>query len=425
LKAYHTAHTLENPGRRVFAIALATLSGLYLLQTVTPLRLDHDVVRYFRIAMSLADGLAPPNEGFPVGYPAILAALVRTGLGSSFFIVLANCVFLGVGLRAFWYFTQGRPDIDRQCAVLLTMLAIPVIRSIAMPLAEPAYFGLSLLALASMTAAIGPRRPRQALHLLLAAALIALAVSVRLVGVALIPALILSCFLFARERVAAHPSRRLILLAVAGSVVLTIGVCVGVAGKVAMLEYVRVATERYSAGALVGHVASRLQFTMLGLGELAVNLPTTRFFFLMPYLPWLGAAFAPPLVVGLREKLQLTPIKVYVASYVAILIVWPHYSTRLWMPILPLLLFHAVVTVRAFVKGPTSLWLVRAYLAFFTLGGIAALAYTTRISLSGDRFPTVYGKAGGMVTPGYEAENPRYNADAVEIFRRFDSRHKH
>src|SRR5687768_7368248 len=57
--------------------ATAALSSVYLLQTASPLRLEHDSVIYFRIAMGLLNIAPAPSTGYPVGYPALLAALDR------------------------------------------------------------------------------------------------------------------------------------------------------------------------------------------------------------------------------------------------------------------------------------------------------------------------------------------------------------
>ncbi|MEO5579172.1 MAG: hypothetical protein ABIR58_00825 [Gemmatimonadaceae bacterium] len=421
----------KNRGRKFFPIALAALSALYLLQTATPLRLDSDALRYFRIAMSLADGLPLPSEGFPVGYPAVIATLDVLGLGSSFFIVLANCFFLALSLAAAWYLGSDRPVRDRQWALLLTILAVPVIRSIAMPLPEPAYLAVSLLALASMRAAttgesltMGESHGRF-WYLILAAALCTVALIVRLAGIALLPPLVWSCVLFAHRRIAARRGRRLVIVTAIALIVLALGVFAPMDESGAIVGYLDDAAFKYSAGEFAGNVYGRVIATLRALGELGTNLPLSQFYFLAPYMAWLGAVVAVFLLFGLRNRWRLTPVSVYVATYVAILVAWPHYSTRLWVPVIPLLMLHTVGIARELAAGRRSQWLVRACLAFYALGGIAALAYTSRISLSGDRFATLYGKSGGFATPGYEAENPGYNEDAATIFRRFDARRKH
>ena len=56
--------------------AIAGLSCLYLIQAVTPIRLDTDGVAYLHSALQLADrGTA--SAGVPIGYPAIVAGLIR------------------------------------------------------------------------------------------------------------------------------------------------------------------------------------------------------------------------------------------------------------------------------------------------------------------------------------------------------------
>ena len=138
----------------LFAGALASLSVFYLLQTATPLRIDNDAVDYLRMGAAIADGRSLPAVTLPLGYPVFLALLDRAGLGSSFFFVLANCFFLGVGLWAAWKIFDDRPAPLRQAIVLLTLLVTPVVRSVAAPLPETAFFATSLLALLAMKIAV-------------------------------------------------------------------------------------------------------------------------------------------------------------------------------------------------------------------------------------------------------------------------------
>jgi hypothetical protein len=82
-------------------------------------------------------------------------------------------------------------------------------------------------------------------------------------------------------------------------------------------------------------------------------------------------------------------------------------------------------------KLPNTRWkttLVGAYSAWFALTGIAALAYTTRISLSGASFQKVYGRNGGMPTAEVDPSDPNwghiqyYKAEARRMIERYDGR---
>jgi hypothetical protein len=56
------------------------------------------------------------------------------------------------------------------------------------------------------------------------------------------------------------------------------------------------------------------------------------------------------------------------------------------------------------------------YAVWFCLTGVAALAYSTRISLSGSRFTQLYGKAGGMADPDIKEGDPSW--DHVQYYKR-------
>jgi len=77
---------------------------------------------------------------------------------------------------------------------------------------------------------------------------------------------------------------------------------------------------------------------------------------------------------------------------------------------------------------PNSRWkaaLVGTYAGWFALTGIAALAYTSRISFSGANFENVYGRRGGMPTVEVDSTDPNwghlqyYKAEAKRMTTRY------
>ena len=126
---------------RLFLIALFGLSALYLLQTVSPLRLDSDAVDYLTTAAAIADGRPLPKVPFPLGFPTIISLLDRAGLASSFFFILFNCFCLGLGLWSAWLILADYPLRVRMWTVVAAVLAFTVVKSVATPLPEAAFFG--------------------------------------------------------------------------------------------------------------------------------------------------------------------------------------------------------------------------------------------------------------------------------------------
>jgi hypothetical protein len=95
------------------------------------------------------------------------------------------------------------------------------------------------------------------------------------------------------------------------------------------------------------------------------------------------------------------------------------------MPVIPLLIAEVG---RIISELPGMRWktgLVGTYAAWFAMTGIAALAYTSRISFSGSNFENVYGRRGGMPTEEVDVTDPNwghlqyYKAQAKKLTARY------
>jgi hypothetical protein len=410
-------------GHWVFVTALLSLGGLYVLQSVSPLRLESDAVDYLSTGAAIADGRTLPNVPFPSGYPVLIGMLDRAGLGSSFYFILANCVLLGVGVWATWRVFNDRPQRVRMWIVVATLLTISVVRSVAAPLPEAAFFGTSLLALAAVTEAVSaPARKRL---MLFAAALVAaaIAISIRLVGVALIPTLLWASLSAAHEaQTTGAPKKSPAVASI--TIVLALAAAVVILSNIPTVShYLEHPRYWYLYGGLRSPVALRLYSVLSGIGQLAINIPYSRFHSLGPVFAATGLIVVGALAVGRDRGARLQLVDVYLACYLAVLAFWPYDSPRLWMPIAPLIAAHVVSALdRARDNRPVRL-LIPAYAAWFALTGLAALAYTTRISLSGPDFARLYGTDGGKATTAIHTVSPevirRYNAQADSILTRY------
>jgi hypothetical protein len=412
----------------LLSCAIGGISVLYLLQSASPLRLDHDAFDQLGMAAARADGLPLPSPYLPPGYSIILAALDRAGLGSSFFFVLANCFFLAIGLAAVWQLLGSRSVRFRQWTILLTLLATPVIRSVAIPLPEAAFFGTSLLALWAATTAHTARSGKRELLFACAFVLTAIAASIRLVGIALIPPLLWSWFIGVNNPEAgekatfrAGPMAVVITLLVAFLVVV-------LSRTTAFNLYALQAKHVYSQGGLP-ELAWRMIGTFRSLGEVVVNLPFSRFKGLKHVFLAVGAVAGAGVLLALRRPFNVSISSVYLVSYLVILLIWPHDSSRLWMPIIPLLIAHSAAIIRQYSNSRTVALTVRSYVFWFVLTGLGSLAYTTRISFAGDNFQRLYGNSGGMASPDESeraarpAEVTRYNEEARTLMLRYGGWH--
>ncbi len=412
--------TLDFRRRKWIFPITAGLAGIYLLQTATPLRLDTDSLNYLIMATAIADGRPVPEIGLPTGYSHLVAFLDHAGLGSSFFFVLANCLFLAAGLYAVWQMLGKEHDTARRLVVVFTPLAYTVVRSAAMPMPEPAFFCISLVVLALLSRSQRSTLPVRILLLLVATALTALSITVRIVGLILLPAILWACVADGYAMLAAKHSRRRITGWLAGICAVLLAIAIAIIGLDTFAYYAGQARLQYPDGFGLQRLYKQLSIHLVTIGELFVNLPYPKFRSFEPVFMLAGAAVVFGVLRYLRFRGPLTPLHVYTASFVATLLVWPHHAARLWMPLIPLFIALLATAERRFTPGRKSVLLLRAYLCWFILTGAAALAYTTRISLSGRDFSSVYGVAGGLSTPTQPGgPNAGYDEHARELMRRY------
>jgi hypothetical protein len=408
---------------RLFLVTLFGLSGLYLLQTVSPLRLDSDAVDYLSTGAAIADGRALPKVLFPPGFPAIISLLDRAGLGSSFFFILFNCVCLGLGLWATWRIFADYSLRVRMWSVVATLLVISVVKSVAAPLPEAAFFGTSLLSLAAASAALSSHGGRRLALLAASFAVAGVAISIRLVGVALIPALLCACLSAVHEVRRAGGSSRWPKTAVILLVLALVAVTLTLSRTSTFAYYVMHPRYWYLMGGLSSPIGGRIYGMLSGFGQLVINLPLSRFHSLGPVFAGTGVLALVALVLARKRPAHVDLADVYLLFYLAILTVWPYDSPRLWMPIAPLIAAHVVSALDRARNSRAVRGLTAAYASWFALTGIVALAYTTRISLSGDDFAQLYGRNGGMATAAVETRGPeetqKYNARADTILKRY------
>ncbi len=379
---------------------VAALATLYVLQALSPIRLDNDSVVVLRAGARLADGLPADFPNSPLGYSIFIAALDRLGLGGYPVFVLANCLFVGVAIVCIVKLDSKRGGSKRQrWFVPLSLLAFPVIRY--MPIATPdtLFLSVAMAAVLAMNEACRSKTIGRRVQLvILALILTAIGITLRIMGVVLIPALLAACFLSMDGRLSLHRS------AIRSSVTVALA-----ALAVVMFVAFRLADsfQRYSSEAFLGYIhesawramGNRATENLETIGGLVLNLPQARF---GAFLWWFLAAGAAGVAVVLgvvRVERPRTPAGVYLATSIVLLILWPYNTPRLWLPIVPLLIAYLESAPLRFTPGPVSRWMMRGYLACFVAAGLVSLAYTTRITFSGKDFPKVYGLAGGMSAP--------------------------
>ena len=99
------------------------------------------------------------------------------------------------------------------------------------------------------------------------------------------------------------------------------------------------------------------------------------------------------------RRRDLRAVDVYLGSYLLLVFNVAYYDARYWVPVLPLLLGWVAIAVNRLWKVSPIRWVVGAYVSAFTVAGLVALGYSTRISFAGSRFPELYGD--GTLRPAY------------------------
>ena len=264
----------------------------------------------------------------PPGY-SIALALFGAGAHHATLAHAVNALFLTAGIIAYliWVKSNGLPNIFAYALTILFMLLPATLYYSLEILSEHLYLPLSLLGLLFMQRIPDAPRPY------IAAILVGLAILTRSIGVALLPALILSTYRF-------DPRMTLKVLAVA-----LVFPCMWFLYR--------------SQYAVDGYIYSFLQ-TQQGHDLLSYLWQRSATNLHVIWLAWnrsldlVGlnhSALVGTVVLFVataewfRRLWRLCPDAVYVGCYLCIILVWPHGShiQRFLFPLLPLFLFYAVM----------------------------------------------------------------------------------
>ncbi len=399
--------------RRMTALVLEVLLFafvvLYCVQIVSPLRLNTDSYRFLSMALSASHGQGFLVDGrpdvFPEGYPALLRGMLRAGLGSTRWINALGIFSVLTGVLAFCAIIERPPAPPSEVRTLLVLLPLASwvwIKHSAIPLSEGPYCAVSYSALFALASAWQGRGWKAAGWLALGLLLSLAAWRVRSVGVSLLAA--------AAFTGGWHPQARRVwlgrlprsaatrfLLALAVAALLVSGAAFVWRQKSAAPArnqpgYLSEQGNAAGAGGLPGLISASVNFHIQELGELFLNLPATRFARLRPVFLAAGLLGLAACLAGLPGLARrFPPLAVYTVAYGAIILVWPFYDPRFWMPLWPLLAFCLWFAVERWSGAPAVRALGAAYVAVFLFLGFAALGVSTRLSLSGQTFAFRYG----------------------------------
>lgn len=400
---------------------LATIAALHLVQLGSPLRLNTDAVVYLSLGHAAAQDAAwtfagqPPH--FPPGYPLLLFGLERLGILQPAALVALNLLSVGAALASAHRLLRQGHGLDGTlagAAVLCTLSSWVLVKHVALPLSDAPYLGLSLLALAALER-VG--RAGGAGLAAVAIGLVLLAASVRYVGLALFPA---AAWALLERRPPARGSRGLLLAALAAALAL--------AALLGALTFAGQALAFLRGGGPASLARTLGEYRLTECGELLLNLPLSRLESARYVLfPACGLAALVLLVRGRSAGGRLRVCDVYLLGYLGMLGAWPHYEPRLWLPVLPF--FYAwLLSGLAGLPDAARPW-ARLWACAFGALGLAALAFSVRLTLAGPRFPDEFGNGSlrtvYRVAWGQQAAPAQLDAvesAALEALRRIEPR---
>jgi hypothetical protein len=399
----------------------------YLLQSFTPIRLTPDVTTYLTMARNAAEGAgfqrSPEHTYYPIGYPAIVALLVKLRLGHPWALIILNVFWLIVASGAGWLLYRRAFALGK-CASWLLTLAWPlswvVIKSAAIPLTECSFLGATMSALVCMDIDCATWSPGQACRMgCLAALFSAAAVSFRTAGLALIPALFVMGFRFWRQSLKDRGWRFSALITV-------FAILAGLAIGLALMGIDSFGT--YSRQAMNKPVPAlgRALFRARELGGLALNLPFTIHARLLP--GWVtvatGVVFGLLVLAGFCVRRRLSAVDLFALCYAGLVFQWPYFDERFFLPLVPLMSAYALVVVRS-LNGRPWRAAISVYLTLFVCAGLFSLTYSVVLGTRrGLRFAESYG--GGSLRNTYcvafgdcaaDPSLPPANAGDVEVLR--------
>jgi len=423
-------------------LALALVSLAYILQVFTPLRLVGDGIDYLLEASSAIDGGSFRVHGEsairrPPGYPALIVVLAKAGAGYSWAIVALNCVLLGVGCWASYLLLRRSLQIETEVAqfmCLMTLLSSVMIRNVTYPLSDISYFAASSICVLVLLSAETGVPARRFWRLIFVLPLIAFCIELRTVGITLIP-------VFLWSMVGGQDGARKIVrwlwqhrlrsgLVLLGLLLLLTTVILTRGDVFLQSRYVR-----YNLGVLknrgvLPNIFLNLRLRAFEWGGLILNVSVTRvpsrFWPALQIVGFLGILLG---LTGLwQQRRQLDSLMCYVLGYGSVVLVCSWYDSRLWLPVVPFLLGFCWLGLKRLASARTIRWLMVGYCTFYCLLGVRALAYSTRLTLAGPRFPDLYGDGRlaatyRMAFRGETPANPNdIDPDALYLLRRYEWR---
>lgn len=418
---------------RLFIICIVSISVLYVVQIISPLRLSSDVIVYLSMAESALKGQGFSYHGssthYPPGYPAIIALLIYLDIGSSSVFIMLNLVFLTIGHAAAFYICMKYFNFDKKTSytvLLLLLLSFVFIIQVPFALSDLVFYGVSMTALGCLINM--DSEEYSWIFVLCSISLSIAAFQIRTIGIALL----LPVFFKMLERLYMSNTyitfkstkvKTIILIIITSTMLTFLGIFIinHAYTTEALLKIMQ------QGGGIIDAIGKIWITRIEEVGELIINFPISRITNLFTSLT-IVVGIIGILVTGYGiylRKDELSSIDYYFTIYGIILFCWPHEDVRFWLPIMPFSICYAIIAFNGTNSSDLLITAARIYIIIFTLSGLVVLAYTTRLSLSGSRYPEMmrdkkyYLEYKLLVSNKPLEDKFNINKDAVNILKKY------
>jgi len=431
--AHQSSIALFELGIRFRAFCFFSITTAYLAQIRSPLRLVGDGIDYLLQASSAIDGKGFFVHGTtsmrPSGYPTLIFILAKLGIQDARAIVALNCLFLAIGCWAAYHLIRATfsfPPSTTQFVIVLTLLSFVFVRNVTYPLSDVCFFGTSTLCLLIAEKA---SRDCSWIHRVSLIALnipvLLLAIDIRTIGIALIPPFLLSSV------GGIDAAKRLYrILRIPRTIVffLLLLICALAAHTLLHSRYYQFNEPMLHNRGIARSLAANLRDHSREWGELIINLPSSRLPEIAMFpVRFIGVLALTTWIVGLWKQKRRNTVWIYSIGYGIIVLLYPWYDTRLWLPVIPFVFSQLLATASEFIPSKLIGKLTGLYAGYFCLVGLLALGYSTRLTFAGSKFPDLYGDGNlrssyQFVMSGHAPKSGPIDEDAVYLLKRFDHR---
>jgi hypothetical protein len=397
------------------------LIACYLVACFTPLRLEHDSIRYFAIKACIESGYndqCPALDDFlPNGYPVLLVGLSKTGLLNAFTIAFINAIYLLCSLVLTRKIIGFSNPVIFYLAVLLNWTFIKLF---AYPLSEMQYLFFSVASLYYFSRYTKEKKWQ---HLLFSFLLAALAVYTRTIGFALLAALVTG---YAWEN-RAQLARKTILIPAIFIIALIVVALLKLPGTSHYIEAL------FTSGETEVSFLTQLATHTREWGQLLLNMPTGKANVYLTDI-WVNIIFGVAGIVLIawviyalyRCRSSMPAVIIfYLVIYSLVIFKWPHFDPRFWVPVLPFMVAAVLKAPLPAVKWlkPFSIFVFAAYM----LMGIIAFGFSFYTQFNKEAFART--QANGIYQKEYEihffggqpgSSTAPTRLDALEILEKYD-----